>query len=125
MIRRVLSLGACLALLLAALVPMSATAHKSVKLGRYDCWDWYYEMPTGTYLKIVDSNSYKFMADKKQDELISKGRFVHDGEKIRFKSGYFFNKNYKATHSVSSGTHGIHLKKDVPNGIDIYYICTN
>lgn len=125
MSRRVLSLGACVAILAASLLPTSASAHDGgVKRARYNCWDWYAEMPTGYYLKIVDSNSYKFMADKEQDELVAKGTFVHDGEKVRFKSGYFHRKNYTATHSSSSGAHAIHLQRDNPKGMDTYYICS-
>ena len=124
MSRRVLSLGAGCAILLASLLPMSATAHESVKLGRYDCVDWYLEDWTPYFFKIVDNNTYKFMVDSKPDDLISKGRYVHDGKKIRFKSGYLYKKNYTATHGVSSGTHAIHLQRDVPSGIDFYFICS-
>lgn len=119
MIRRtavlVLSLG-----LVASLLASPASSHQALRTGRYECW----LSATGQYsyfdLKIMSGGRYVFLLGT--ERVGAAGTYVHDGKKIRFKSGFLKKRGYTATHLVASNkTHVIYIY----DGDDRLYDCGN
>lgn len=118
-------MGKRLALLLASLalaglvLAVPTSAHPSLRSGRYECWLTAITQYSNYDLKIMSGGRYAFMLET--DTTGKAGEFRHDGDKIRFTSGYLKKKGYTGEHLADGGTHIIYLYK---NG-DMKYDCNN
>ena len=109
--RRVISLGAGLAVMAASLLPMSAQAHKSVRLGRFNCYQLsaMQAYPYDFNIKLKSTKRYVLV---KKGESFGAGRYVHDGMKLVFKSGYLYRNDWKGTHDVDgTGEHRLEMAR--------------
>lgn len=96
-----------------------SSAHQSLRSGRYECWLTAITQYSNYDLKIMSGGRYAFMLDN--DTTGKAGEFRHDGDKIKFTSGYLKKKGYTGSHLADGGTHIIYLYK---NG-DMKYDCNN
>ena len=121
MIRRAALLVLSLALVMALVAPPAA-AHQSLRTGPYECWLSQIGQYSNYELKIRSGGRYALMLD---DDVVGRaGNFVHDGQKIRFTSGYLKKKGYRGKHFIDfdyDDTHVIYLYR---NG-ELVYDCNN
>ncbi len=123
--RRAALLALSLALV-GALTVGPSTAHESLRTGRYECWLSQIGQYSNYDLKIRSGGRYALMLD--DDVVGRKGRFVHDGRKLRFTSGYLKRQGYKGKHAVlddAYDTHMIYLYKGTYDSDDLVYDCNN
>ncbi|MBK5227470.1 MAG: hypothetical protein JJE05_03080 [Actinobacteria bacterium] len=121
MSKRTVSIFASLAVA-GLLLPMPSSAHSSLRKGRYECWLSEITQYSNYDLKIKAGNKYAFTLD---DETVGKaGKFVHDGKKLRFTSGYLKEEGYKGKHAALDDTYNTHMVYLYKNG-DLKYDCNN
>ncbi|MGH2753252.1 MAG: hypothetical protein ACRDLB_02360 [Actinomycetota bacterium] len=121
MTRRLLTLIAGLALV-GSLLALPSSAHQSLRKGRYECWLSAIGQYSNYDLKIKSGGRYAFVLD---DDTVGKaGKVKHDGEKIRFTSGYLKKKGYQAEHAVLDDAYDTHMIYIYKNG-DLKYDCNN
>jgi len=108
--------------LFVALTAVPSVAHQSLRTGAYECWLSQIGQYSNYELKIRSGGRYALMLD---DDTVGKpGRFVHDGQKIRFTSGYLHKKRYKGTHAVLKDQYKTHMIYLYKNG-ELVYDCNN
>ena len=108
--------------LTAALLPAPSLAHSSLRTGRYECWLTQITQYSNFDLKIRSGNRYVFLLG---DEQVGRpGEFVHDGQKLRFKSGYLKKKGYVGRHAAFDDAYNTHVIYLYKNG-NMVYDCNN
>ena len=108
--------------LVGALLPAPSVAHPSLRTGRYECWLSAIGQYSNFELKVRSGNRYVFVLG--DDPAGRGGEFVHDGAKIRFKSGYLKKKGYVGRHAVLDDVYNTHMIYLYKNG-DLVYDCNN
>jgi hypothetical protein len=113
-----------LAVLAAAclLVPTSSFAHPSLRTGRYECWLSAIGQYSNYDLKIRSGGRYVFLLG---DEVVgAPGRFVHEGERLRFTSGRLKRMRFRALHLADDDPYNTHIIYLYRNG-ELVYDCNN
>ena len=108
--------------LVTALLPAPSIAHPSLRTGRYECWLSAIAQYSNFDLKVRSGNRYVFLLGEEQ--VGRPGEFVHDGNRLRFKSGYLKKKGYVAKHAVLDDAYNTHMISLYKNG-DLVYDCNN
>ena len=117
-----------LALVAGLLLSVPASAHKSLRKGKYECWLSQITQYSYFDLKIKTGGKYVWVRSDGKDP--KNGNFVHDGKKIRFKSGYLKKQGFKGKHLVYKDSfgdlvHTIYLYKGGYDADDLKYDCSN
>lgn len=104
-----------------------SSAHLSLKRGVYECW-LYGGQYSNRDLKILAGGDYVWMWSDGTDK--RRGTYVHDGEKIRFTSGFLKRRNFLGKHdrytdSFGTVTHVINLYQGGYRIDDQKYNCGN
>lgn len=110
--------------LVLVVAPLSApaAAHQSLRTGRYECWLSAITQYSYFDLKIMSGGRYAFLRD---NEVVgSAGRYVHDGKKVRFTSGFLKKKGYTGRHLVDDDALKTHIIYVYKNG-EMIYDCNN
>ena len=90
---------------------MSAQAHESVRLGKYNCYQraGFEAYPYDFNVKLKSTKRYVLI---KKGESFGAGRYVHEGRKLVFKSGYLYRNDWKGTHDVDgTGEHRLEMNR--------------
>ena len=123
--RRLVAIGACMAVWATLLIPTAASAHQSIRLGRYNCFEYTPDgvpLATGHQLRIRSGTGYAFVTPNGR---LRRGGFAHNGENVNFTSGYLDRNGWDGFHSIDgSRNHGIRMVRETRTGFRVLY-CSN